>query len=1140
MTIFTNGNNPNTQATQDDFDRFNIHGGGGNEQVDDAITEDELREFAKNQGLSEEQTDRLVASFGSGGEDGWDMNEFSSRFADIEQTYGEVLEEQFSFIAQGEEEMTFEQYSNYGESQGYTEEEINASWQGLNGGDEVGEDATVNLDEFKNNRSKAAEGRETGIFNHISANDESVTFADYEAYAQEQGLNEEAIQAGWKTLTGDENATDETTVDKETFGKNFGASQLKASFTQEGGENGTITRADIENWMSQNPDFEGYDEGTQQRIIEDTFHTLNGDVLEDINENDYGANYDEGKRKYESYTEFAAMDANKDGRIGKEEFLEHATEQGMSEEAANELWTQSVGEREEITLNDYLNSDPASQNSIRDTMQLGFAGIEDAESEEVIEGDREDEFNALTGGEGHEFLDRDEYLAYAESKGFEDPQGSWERINGGENPDKISKEDFMNEENEIRDLINTEFANEAVEEGQTIPEGASAILNKSDVTSEEETGEVIEGDREDEFNALTGGEGHEFLDRDEYLAYAESKGFEDPQGSWERINGGENPDKISKEDFMNEENEIRDLINTEFANEAVEEGQTIPEGASAILNKSDVTSEEETGAVNEEQRQEEFNALTGGEDHEFLDRGEYLAYAEQKGFEDPQGSWERINGGENPDKITKEDFMNPDNEIRDLINTEFANEAAEEGQTLEEGASAILTKQDSEPETDGINEEQRQEEFNALTGGENHEFLDRDEYLAYAEQKGFEDPQGSWERINGGENPDKITKEDFMNPDNEIRDLINTEFANEAAEEGQTLEEGASAILTKQDSDPEDSELTSGAKQHAREIEMNWHHWTGGDGVLDKADINSVLSDPNASDAAKEAARFLKDNLGEITQDDEKIGTSEITQFLNDNDATGWRDDLSNADKANQADSYWDSWNGDSTTLTREDLENIRDDNSRTESEREAAKWVLENSATGDELWGDDDKASVDNWTSWRDVAVKYSDVASDDSKKGTHGAEIEMNWREWAGDDGIVSQEDLDEVIFGDDYSDAAKEAAYYMKSHLGDITSDDNLIGTGEMNNWLESNNMTRWNDDLSDADKSKIIDSHWDAWNGDSTLLTRDNLEDIANDDRRSNSERSAAQWLLDNSRTGDSLWGDDDKASVDNWTSWRDSM
>lgn len=94
--------------------------------------------------------------------------------------------------------------------------------------------------------------------------------------------------------------------------------------------------------------------------------------------------------------------------------------------------------------------------------------------------------------------------------------------------------------------------------------------------------------------------------------------------------------------------------------------------------------------------------------------------------------------------------------------------------------------------------------------------------------------------------------------------------------------------------------------------------------------------------------------------------------------------------------------------------------------------------------------------------------------------------------------------------------------------------------MNNWLESNNMTRWNDDLSDADKSKIIDSHWDAWNGDSTLLTRDNLEDIANDDRRSNSERSAAQWLLDNSRTGDSLWGDDDKASVDNWTSWRDSM
>ena len=1033
MTIFTNGNNPNTQATQDDFDRFNIHGGGGNEQVDDAITEDELREFAKNQGLSEEQTDRLVASFGSGGEDGWDMNEFSSRFADIEQTYGEVLEEQFSFIAQGEEEMAFEQYSNYGESQGYTEEEINASWQGLNGGDEVGEDATVNLDEFKNNRSKAADGRETGIFNHISANDESVTFADYEAYAQEQGLSEEAIQAGWKTLTGDENATEETTVDKETFGKNFGASELKASFTQEGGENGTITRADIENWMSQNPDFEGYDEGTQQRIIEDTFHTLNGDVLEDINENDYSANYDEGKRKFESYTEFAAMDANKDGRIGKEEFLEHAAEQGMDEEAANELWTQSAGEREEITLNDYLNSDPSSHNSIRDTMQLGFAGVEDAESEEVIDGDREDEFNALTGGEGHEFLDRDEYLAYAESKGFEDPQGSWERINGGENPDKISKEDFMNEENEIRDLINTEFANEAVEEGQTIPEGASAILNKSDVTSEEET-----------------------------------------------------------------------------------------------------------GAVNEEQRQEEFNALTGGEDHEFLDRGEYLAYAEQKGFEDPQGSWERINGGENPDKITKEDFMNPDNEIRDLINTEFANEAAEEGQTLEEGASAILTKQDSESETDGVNEEQRQEEFNALTGGEGQEFLDRDEYLAYAEQKGFEDPQGSWERINGGENPDKISKEDFMNPENDIRDLINTEFANEAAEEGQTLEEGASAILTKQDSDPEDSELTSGAKQHAREIEMNWHNWTGGDGVLDKADINSVLSDPDASDAAKEAARFLKDNLGEITTDDEKIGTSEITQFLNDNDATGWRDDLSNADKANQADSYWDSWNGDSTTLTREDLENIRDDNSRTESEREAAKWVLENSSTGDALWGDDDKASVDDWTAWRDVAVKYSDVANDDSKKGTHGAEIEMNWREWAGDDGIVSQEDLDDVIFGDDYSDAAKEAAYYMKSHLGDITSDDDFIGTGEMNNWLESNNMTRWNEDLSDADKSKIIDSHWDAWNGDSTTLSRGTLEDIANDDRRSDSERAAAQWLLDNSRTGDSLWGDDDKASVDNWTSWRDSM
>ncbi len=457
-----------------EFKNFDIGDESGQGKGDNLVTEDEIRASVAKYKLPDSLVEEVVRSFNTP-ETGFDKPAFDADFKAMNQKFGEILEVQFGRLSQGDSELSFAEYSASGRSQGKTDAQIKAGWQAL-AGDSATQDSTLDLDSFRNNYGAVPEAESRAAFTEMAGKDDKISFADYQKHATAKGLNEEATDAGWKALTGKENPAKDETVDQKLFEQNFKESNVRSGFLQDGGKSGSLTREHLQSWLEANPDLKAYDTKTQQRILDDVFHTLNQDVRGDISYEDYAASSTEGKRKLDAYKEFAAIDQNHDSKFDKAELTAFAEKRGMSEEAAGTLWKDVSAGKSEISMNDYLDKG----NLIRDNLKLGLAGAQETHDSAAASQKEqlEKEFEALTGFKDQKELNKNEFIKYATQKGFEDPEAAWNDIAG--KSDKIDRKDFMDQKTGIRDKIEARFAGEAREEGDKIPENTSAILGKAD------------------------------------------------------------------------------------------------------------------------------------------------------------------------------------------------------------------------------------------------------------------------------------------------------------------------------------------------------------------------------------------------------------------------------------------------------------------------------------------------------------------------------------------------------------------------------------------------------------------------------------------------------------------------------------
>ncbi|WP_052493791.1 MULTISPECIES: hypothetical protein [Pseudomonas] len=144
----------------------------------------------------------------------------------------------------------------------------------------------------------------------------------------------------------------------------------------------------------------------------------------------------------------------------------------------------------------------------------------------------------------------------------------------------------------------------------------------------------------------------------------------------------------------------------------------------------------------------------------------------------------------------------------------------------------------------------------------------------------------------------------------------------------------------------------------------------------------------------------------------------------------------------------------------------------------------------------------------------------------------IRERWDDWNGKDAIVSKKDLEKIANGDG-SDAEKAAARFLldNSEFFDQLDtqwgkggQDGKVSTNDLNTWLKMVGAHEDQYDRAFFDEHKgIIDTirdRWDDWNGKDAIVSKKDLEKIANGDG-SDAEKEAARFLLDNQGFFDQL-------------------
>ncbi|HEK1769277.1 TPA: hypothetical protein SMR47_003227 [Pseudomonas putida] len=159
-----------------------------------------------------------------------------------------------------------------------------------------------------------------------------------------------------------------------------------------------------------------------------------------------------------------------------------------------------------------------------------------------------------------------------------------------------------------------------------------------------------------------------------------------------------------------------------------------------------------------------------------------------------------------------------------------------------------------------------------------------------------------------------------------------------------------------------------------------------------------------------------------------------------------------------------------------------------------------------------------------------YDKAFYQDNREVIH--DIREYWDDWNGKDDIVSRKDLNKIVEGGG-SEQEKAAARFLLEHEGFFDQldtqwgkggQDGKVSTDDLNTWLKIVGAHEDGYGRGFFDEHKdIIDTirdRWDDWNGKDDIVSRKDLEKIADGDG-SDAEKKAARFLLDNQGFFDQL-------------------
>ncbi|SHM33761.1 hypothetical protein [Phytopseudomonas punonensis] len=154
---------------------------------------------------------------------------------------------------------------------------------------------------------------------------------------------------------------------------------------------------------------------------------------------------------------------------------------------------------------------------------------------------------------------------------------------------------------------------------------------------------------------------------------------------------------------------------------------------------------------------------------------------------------------------------------------------------------------------------------------------------------------------------------------------------------------------------------------------------------------------------------------------------------------------------------------------------------------------------------------------------AKYDKAFYEENREVIHT--IRERWDDWNGKDDIVSKKDLEKIASGDGSAED-KAAAQFLLDNSGFWDQLDTQWGKGGQDSKVSTNDLNTWmkmvgahQGDYGRAyydEHKEIIETireRWDDWNGKDAIVSKKDLDKIANGDG-SETEKEAARFLLDN--------------------------
>ncbi|MET3133293.1 hypothetical protein AAKU55_003583, partial [Oxalobacteraceae bacterium GrIS 1.11] len=335
----------------------------------------------------------------------------------------------------------------------------------------------------------------------------------------------------------------------------------------------------------------------------------------------------------------------------------------------------------------------------------------------------------------------------------------------------------------------------------------------------------------------------------------------------------------------------------------------------------------------------------------------------------------------------------------------------------------------------------------------------------------------------------------------------------------------------------------------------------GGDKPMTRDDLKDIAQDTSLSPDTRKAAQYLLDHpaeFGKVEGADDHgkrdgiISKQGMEAYLNktDSNATGGSAPASKQNTLDAAQTLLNDPNipdGD-TPMTRADLKDIAKDTSYSPETRKAAQYLLNHPAEFGKVEGADDNGKTDGIISKQGMAAYVnnddnSNFRPQASKENTLlAAQTLLNDPKVPGGDKPMTRDDLKDIAKDSSVSPDTRMAAQYLLDHPAEFGKVEGADDNGKTDGIISKQGMAAYVDKEDDsnykpeASKENTLYAAQTLLNdpkvpGGDKPMTRDDLQDIAQDASFSPDTRMAAQYLLDHSAEFGKVEGADDNGKTD---------